>query len=64
MCNGCRGISFGNHGVAEGDCIEEALEQESGLHQLTNIHCGREKRGHSILGITLTNLATVLYFLA
>jgi len=35
MCNGCNGVSFGNHGVPEGDRIpslkshRKALEQES-----------------------------------
>jgi len=37
MCNGCNGVSFGNHGVPEGDRIpslkshRQALEQESGF---------------------------------
>jgi len=37
MCNGCIGVSFGNHGVPEGDRIpslkshRKALERESGF---------------------------------
>jgi len=37
MCNGWHGVSFGNHGVPEGDRIpslkshRKALEQESGF---------------------------------
>ena len=41
MCNGCNGVSFGNHGVLEGDRIPslkshgKALEQESGFPPIT-----------------------------
>ena len=37
MCNGCNGVSLGDHGVPEGNCIPslkghgKALEQEGGF---------------------------------
>jgi len=43
MCNGCNGVSLGDHGVPEGNCIPslkshgKALEQESGF---PGVFCG------------------------